>query len=195
MTETLAEAAVFIMVACWFGFGVIVVVGNKKAIKASRKRDLTSHLGFLMQCAGYAGCFVFHRIYFSPLVSMPKTAEAFVSAFVIVLALSAEWFCIAAARALDRQWSLVARVVEGHALIERGPYAVVRNPIYLAMFGMLLATGFAVSRWQALLAAIAVFLAGSAIRIRSEERVLREAFGPKFDEYARRVPAFFPRLL
>jgi protein-S-isoprenylcysteine O-methyltransferase Ste14 len=46
-----------------------------------------------------------------------------------------------------------------------------------------------------LLAAIIVFLLGIEIRIRTEENLLREAFGEKFDEYARRVPALIPRRL
>ena len=63
------------------------------------------------------------------------------------------------------------------------------------MLGMLVATGLAVSHWQALVLAILVFLAGNEIRIRSEERLLREEFGAAFDDYARRVPALFPRIL
>jgi len=39
------------------------------------------------------------------------------------------------------------------------------------------------------------FLIGNQIRIRAEEKLLRETFGSQFDDYARRVPAFFPRLL
>jgi protein-S-isoprenylcysteine O-methyltransferase Ste14 len=59
---------------------------------------------------------------------------------------------------------------------------------------MLIATGMAVSRWPALVCAAIVFAAGTAIRIRAEENLLRETFGATFDEYARRVPAFLPRL-
>jgi protein-S-isoprenylcysteine O-methyltransferase Ste14 len=62
------------------------------------------------------------------------------------------------------------------------------------MLGMLIASGLAVARWQILLVAIVVFQIGTAIRIRSEERILREAFSAKFDEYVRRVPAFLPRI-
>lgn len=102
--------------------------------------------------------------------------------------------CLAAVRALGKQWSYVARIVEGHKLITQGPYGFVRNPIYLGMFGMLLATGLAISRWWALPIAVAVFLVGSWIRIRSEERLLRESFGAEFDDYACRVPAVFPRV-
>jgi protein-S-isoprenylcysteine O-methyltransferase Ste14 len=60
------------------------------------------------------------------------------------------------------------------------------------MFGMLLATGLAVSRWSVLAVASALFVVGAYIRIRSEERLLREAFRKDFDEYASRVPAFLP---
>jgi protein-S-isoprenylcysteine O-methyltransferase Ste14 len=34
---------------------------------------------------------------------------------------------------LGRQWSLEARVLEGHRLIVEGPYRYVRHPIYAAM--------------------------------------------------------------
>ena len=192
--DTLAEIVFFVLAACWLGFGVILVIGNKGAARSERKRDLNSHAGFLLHCAGYAISFVFPRVYFSPFVPMPKRMEEIVSAMAIVLAIASVWVCFEAARTLGRQWSLVARVIDNHELVMRGPYAVVRNPIYLAMFGMLVATGLAVSRWQALIVAAIVFLAGSAIRIRSEEKLLREAFGRRFDEYASRVPALFPRV-
>ncbi len=34
---------------------------------------------------------------------------------------------------------------------------------------------------------------GTALRIRAEDRLLAETFGREFEEYRRRVPAFFPR--
>jgi len=60
------------------------------------------------------------------------------------------------------------------------------------MLGMLLATGLLRTQWIALLAAILIFIAGTYIRIRSEERLLREAFGSRFEEYTRKVPALIP---
>jgi len=125
---------------------------------------------------------------------MSKAVEAVLAALTILIAIASVWFCLTAVRTLGKQWALVARVVEGHELIVQGPYGIVRNPIYLGMFGLLLATGLAVSRWEGLLAGIVLFLIGNELRIRSEEKLLREAFGVKFDEYARCVPAFFPRI-
>jgi protein-S-isoprenylcysteine O-methyltransferase Ste14 len=183
-----------VLAACWVGFGVILVIGKRGAAKTDAKRSPISQLGFALQILGYLICFAFPRPDLSPIVPMPKVTEVLLSATIAAIGVVSICICYTAARALGKQWALVARVVEGHELITEGPYSHVRNPIYLAMFGMLLATGLALSRWQALLAAILVFLIGNEIRIRSEEKILRETFGPKFDEYASRVPAVFPRL-
>lgn len=65
---------------------------------------------------------------------------------------------------------------------------------YAAMLGMLRANCLAVSRPAALLPALVVYGIGAAVRIRSEEKLLRDTFGREFAAYARRVPAVFPRL-
>ncbi len=188
----LTKIAAFVMAAGWVGFGAILVLGKRGAAKGAARRDPKSTLGFLLQCAAYLLCFAFPRTYFSPLLPRPQSAEPVLAALVVALTLVSVWFCFAAARALGRQWALMARVIEGHELIRRGPYAVVRNPIYLAMLGMLLATGLSVSRWPVIVVAITIFALGTAIRIRAEEKLLRAAFGAKFDDYARSVPAFLP---
>ncbi len=95
-------------------------------------------------------------------------------------------------RTLGKQLSLAARVVENHELITSGPYGIVRHPIYTGMFGLTMATGLALSAWQALAAGAAIFVLGTWIRIATEERLLRSVFGDAYDQYARRVPAFIP---
>jgi protein-S-isoprenylcysteine O-methyltransferase Ste14 len=85
-------------------------------------------------------------------------------------------------------------VLEGHKLVTEGPYGIVRNPIYAGMFGMLIATGLATSQFAYLVVATAVYRLGTTIRIRSEEKLLREAFGEQFREYERLVPALLPRV-
>jgi protein-S-isoprenylcysteine O-methyltransferase Ste14 len=189
----LAEIVYVVVVLCWIFFAVIFFVGKKGASRSDTKRATSSLLGLVLQSVAYAAVWVFPRGRFTPLVPMPKIAEA-AAIVTMAIAIGSVWFCLAAVRALGRQWALEARVIEGHELIKQGPYSVVRNPIYLGMFGLLVATGLAISRWEALVAAAVLFLAGTEIRIRSEEMLLREAFGARFEEYARNVPAFFPRL-
>jgi protein-S-isoprenylcysteine O-methyltransferase Ste14 len=189
-----AEIACLVVLAGWIGFGLVLVIGKSRASRTEVRREAKSRVGFLLQCAGYAIAIFFPRTFFSPIAPMSKTAEEALAAVTIAITIASVCFCLAAAWALGKQWALVARLVESHELIVSGPYAVVRNPIYLAMLGMMLATGLAVSRWEALVAGTVVFLIGNSIRIRSEEKLLRGAFGTSFDEYARRVPAFLPRL-
>jgi protein-S-isoprenylcysteine O-methyltransferase Ste14 len=99
---------------------------------------------------------------------------------------------MAAVKTLGKEWSITARMVEDHKLATKGPYARVRHPIYTGMLGMLIATGLAVSHWIALVAAIVIFATGALIRVRIEERLLRETLGQSFEEYARQLPAVIP---
>jgi len=46
-----------------------------------------------------------------------------------------------------------------------------------------------------LLVAGTIFAIGTLIRVRSEEKLLSEAFGAEFEDYARRARAFIPFLL
>ena len=75
-----------------------------------------------------------------------------------------------------------------------GPYAYVRNPLYLG--SIILAIGFAVAArdlWVAM-AIVAMFALIYVPVIRGEETFLRSQF-PAYDDYARRVPRLLPRTL
>jgi len=184
----------FVMVALWTIFGLIFGLRKKPPKTAEQARDTRSLDGLLLQSIGYALAWTIPRPEFSPIVPMPKWAEIAVAAAGIVLAaisLSLMWRAIIV---LGRQWGYVARIIEGHRLITEGPYSLVRNPIYTGMFGILIATGLAASRWPMLIAAILFFLCGTWVRIHREENLLRQSFGPEFEVYRSRVPAFLPWL-
>ena len=102
------------------------------------------------------------------------------------------WLATSAIRELGKQWSFQARLIEGHKLITSGVYGMVRHPIYTAMFGMLVATGIAVSHWIGLVAAILVFYVGTKIRTRTEEGLLQEAFREEFESWKAKVPGLIP---
>ena len=93
---------------------------------------------------------------------------------------------------------LLRALASGHVqkneqLTTSGPYAYIRNPLYLG--SLILAAGFALaahSWWIA--GALAVFFVAIYVPvIRSEEAFLRRRF-PQFEEYAHCVPALLPRL-
>ncbi len=84
-------------------------------------------------------------------------------------------------------------VLPDQRLVDKGPYGLVRHPIYL----------FAFSVWSALavgyasIAVGAVFLAYAlpilVLYAREEEKLMVEQFGMEYREYQKRVGMFFPR--
>jgi protein-S-isoprenylcysteine O-methyltransferase Ste14 len=188
------RVAFYAVIVCWWIFGLTFWLRKRPPRTREAKRDWTSLIGLLLQAAGYV-CVWFSPLLqrqFSPVTSRAPGVERGMAALTVSVAVASVWLVNAAARSLGKQWALAARLVEGHTLIQDGPYRFGRNPIYTGMFGMLLATGLAAGQWIPLLVAIALFIPGTFIRIRSEERLLREAFGSEFEEYARKVPALIP---
>lgn len=183
-----------IVIAAWIGFVTVFLTRRSPPTTSDRKRDSGSIVGVVLQGLSYAIVWAAHRKYFTPIFPDNLPLEAAMSVLVIVIAISAVVITFSAVRILGKEWSVTARVLEGHKLATKGPYAFVRHPIYTGMFGMLLATGLAVGQWISVLVAIAVFFVGTIIRIRSEEKLLHEAFGSEFETYAQRVSAFIPGL-
>ena len=80
------------------------------------------------------------------------------------------------------------------ALIQGGPYQVVRNPMYLGIF--LIGTGvvLAIFQWWTLAVFIAVFIVRYILLIYKEEKKLCAMFPQAYPEYCRKVPRIFPAL-
>jgi protein-S-isoprenylcysteine O-methyltransferase Ste14 len=183
-----------VVVLSWFAFIILFFTRPKPPSGPESKRVRASIVGIVFQGLSYVVVWSVRRPWFTPIFPVGHALEIGLALLTIVLTVTTVWFCSAAIRALGKQWSLAARVVEGHKLVKEGPYSVVRNPIYTGMFGMLLATGLAVSHWLGLVMAIGLFVIGTFIRIHSEEKLLRDVFGSEFEEYAARVPAVIPFL-
>ena len=189
-----ARGAFYAVIVCWWIFGLTFWLRKNPPRVREAKRDRTSLFGLLLQAVGYG------IVWFSPLQRGRFSLGTYgssgmewgLAALTVAIAVVSVWLVNWAARRLGKQWALAARLVEGHTLIQDGPYRLVRNPIYTGMFGMLLATGLAAGRWIPLLVAMVLFAVGTYIRIRTEERLLRQAFGSEFEEYARKVPALIP---
>jgi protein-S-isoprenylcysteine O-methyltransferase Ste14 len=90
-----------------------------------------------------------------------------------------------------RSWRFRATVDKGHQLATGGPFRILRHPIYMAL--NLLALGTALWVPSAIVwAAFVLMTMGSDLRARAEETLLRQAFGPSYDEYCERTRRFIP---
>ncbi|HXR93008.1 MAG TPA: isoprenylcysteine carboxylmethyltransferase family protein [Steroidobacteraceae bacterium] len=99
---------------------------------------------------------------------------------------------VAATRAMGKNWSVVARMRSDHELVRTGPFAIVRHPIYFALFLYMLSLAVAFGHSAQLLLAVPLYSAGTIVRIREEEKLLRAHFGEQHARYVREVPAFIP---
>jgi len=121
------------------------------------------------------------------------TGPAPLTAAGVVLAAAGAALHLRARRVLGALWSDVIAVRARHEVVDRGPYAVVRHPLYLGI--LLLASGTLCAHPSPATACVAVGIgAGMAIKIPLEERALRRALGGAYARYAARVPALVPRL-
>ena len=92
---------------------------------------------------------------------------------------------------LGRNWSGVVTIKQGHELIDTGPYALVRHPIYTGLLVAFIGSAVALGEWRGLLA---VLIAWAALwrKLRLEERWMTERFGDQYVAYCQRVPALVP---
>jgi protein-S-isoprenylcysteine O-methyltransferase Ste14 len=92
-----------------------------------------------------------------------------------------------------RGWS-AGTIHKGEMLTTSGPYAFVRNPLYVGSF--LIGGGLAVAggSWLWLVLFLVFFAAMYGPTVATEAERLTEQFGHRYVEYSTHVPAFIPRL-
>jgi protein-S-isoprenylcysteine O-methyltransferase Ste14 len=122
----------------------------------------------------------------------PTTPALGVVTDCIVLAGAA--FTVWARITLGRNWSAEVTFKQDHELIESGPYALVRHPIYTGLIVM--ALGTAINYGRAIGFALLFSLCGGLWwKARQEERIMSKHFPGAYAEYKMRVRAIIPFVL
>jgi protein-S-isoprenylcysteine O-methyltransferase Ste14 len=101
-------------------------------------------------------------------------------------------FTLWARLTLGAMWTASPALKQAHELRTSGPYAITRHPIYSGALTMLLGTVLVVGRGR-LLVLLVFGLVSVAFRVRTEERLLVDAFGDEYQRYRERVPQLIPR--
>ncbi|MGA9585428.1 MAG: isoprenylcysteine carboxylmethyltransferase family protein [Terracidiphilus sp.] len=173
---------------CWIVWSLAFVKPRKRAAGAKKAESApASRWGIILVMLGFACIWAFIR----PVGFEKSTASLIASMILGPPSVVLVWM---ATRHLDKQWRFEAALSEDHKLITTGPYRWLRNPIYASMLGMLLATGFAKTWRPLLVAGVALFVIGTEIRVRAEEKLLAARFGEEFARYRAATPAYLPFL-
>jgi protein-S-isoprenylcysteine O-methyltransferase Ste14 len=93
---------------------------------------------------------------------------------------------------LGRLWSGRITRKEGHHVVDTGPYAIVRHPIYTGIYVAAIATTVAMGSLHAILGTL-LLIVGYWMKASLEERFLSQELGPQnYAAYRRRVPMLIP---
>lgn len=108
-----------------------------------------------------------------------------------VLAVIGLTIAILARRTLGRNWSGNVELKKGHTLTTNGIYGIVRHPIYLGMFLMMLGTLVVFQSIVTLLLCLSV-ISVFIFRINREEKLMMKTFPKEYPKYKKQVKALIP---
>jgi protein-S-isoprenylcysteine O-methyltransferase Ste14 len=190
--EALLDVAWVGWLCYWLGLPIYERARGRTKQVARRGRGALVSLLLLM------GAFGILQISFSGQLAFlamgPVPSSSLVVTLGLILGFAGLTFSVWARASLGSNWSPTAVLKEGQELVTTGPYAIVRNPIYLGLTVAVIGTGVVFGEYRVLLS-VALMLLFSWVRIREEERLMSDEFGPVFDRYKSRVRAFLPGIL
>ena len=175
---------------CALSFAVYAVFADRLRARVTPGRRIVTRGGVLAQALPYFIWIPYVVIALRPGPELPlPDAIRWLGLGLVVGGIA---FSMWSAQTLGRHFDVEVEVHEGHAVVDRGPFAIVRHPVYLGfavhLIGACLATGNGLLIAGTLLGAFPAFY----VRAAAEERLLRAQLGPAYDAYARRVPMLVP---
>jgi len=174
----------FLISVCWLAWFYPFLfraphLQKRKSITAARP----TRIGLLLEVAAIFLASIFQRN------TPPDLALVAAALALTILCTILGWQAV---NHLGRQFRVTAGLYDDHELVRSGPYAIIRHPIYAALLGMLVVTFLLLTPWQIAPVCLAVFIAGTEVRVRAEDGLLASRFGNEFRAYQHRVPAYIP---
>jgi protein-S-isoprenylcysteine O-methyltransferase Ste14 len=120
------------------------------------------------------------------------TPSPFAAGIGLVFTAAGLCFAVWARMHLGKYWSGRITLKENHRVIQTGPYALVRHPIYSGLILALFGTAIILGTISAF-AGFAFMLISLVRKLKIEETWLCSQFGAEYESYRNRVKALIPR--
>jgi protein-S-isoprenylcysteine O-methyltransferase Ste14 len=180
--------------------GVIVITRVPEVIRATRlhsQRDPTEHKEdrgslVVMTIVVGGGVIVACTLPFlwrGASIASLRPQVTLVGIGIIVLGAVLRWWSIFT---LGRYFTMAVAVRSTQAVVQTGPYRLLRHPSYTAILIMLLGVGVVLLNWASIVVLLVTGLLGLGYRVRVEEQALVEALGQPYRDYMRHTKRFFP---
>lgn len=172
----------------WLAYWFIAAANAKATVRRESAWSRLAHFGPLMLAAwmlwadGLPGGVLGSRIW-------PRSEATFwLGASILCAGLL---FSVWARRVIGRNWSGSVTVKEDHELVRRGPYRLVRHPIYTGLLLGFAGMAIEIAEWRGVVALLIVF-AALWRKLRLEEAWMGEVFGARYAAYKAEVKALVP---
>jgi len=177
----------------WIIFGVYWAISALRVKRMQRMETSWWRLATLAALAVGATLIFSQSARFGTLSERFVPESEWIKGSAILLAAAGVGIAIWARRHLGEFWSARVTLKVDHQLIQSGPYARVRHPIYSGLLVAMLGTALFVGEWRALVGVLLVFVAHWQ-KAQREEALLTEQFGAAYQEYCKRTGALIPRV-
>ena len=188
------SSAISVINACWLVFVVVWVAAaastKRSVYRESKAQWLRYRIVLVIACL----LLINGRRLPYPLSAhiIPHTeATAWTGAVLCIVGLA---FTIWARATLGRNWSAAVTLKESHELIDRGPYRLVRHPIYTGLMIMFFATVIALGHLAGIIGALLVFVS-FWIKLGDEEKLMLKQFPEQYAAYQQHVKRIIPFVL
>lgn len=144
---------------------------------------------------GLALCLPLFYYGWVPLIVLSTTTSRILDLLGLVIYLAGLAFTLWARRTLGKYWGLSTsrnvKLLDDHQLIQSGPYAFIRHPMYFGWWVSMLGLTMLYPVWAVFL--LFLFSLISFIgRARREDAALAERFGNVWEEYRKRTKSIIP---
>ena len=190
--ESNMDANIRFAVGCW-GVGIAFWILSAFWVKRTRVQQPLPHRLFYLVLTATAALLLNRSariLNWNRAVLAHTVVTGILGDFLVFVGL---FIAIWARITLGRNWSARVSLKENHELIQRGPYRLVRHPIYSGLLLMLVGTAVLVGQVGGFLVLVFCFC-GFWVKLRREEALLTKHL-PAYSEYRRRTRALVPFLL
>ena len=175
--------------SAWALYWLLAATGTKRT---QRREPFASRLTYMLALVAGGLLIAWHRSSWGRALDLhlwPSSALPYCLGLLVLVAGLA--FSVWARVHLGGNWSGNVTVKEGHELIRTGPYRYVRHPIYTGILTGVLGTAICAGTLRAALG-LAMIAAAFIVKLRAEERFMRETFPGQYEKYREEVPALIP---
>jgi len=184
------------VVALWAAFGILWLLAAFTAKRSVQFQQSGSRLlQTLLVFIGVALIFNIGRWLVRGWLTVrltPETTPVVLAGAVLTVA--GLLFAIWARLILGGNWSSTVTIKQDHELILRGPYQVVRHPIYTGILVAMLGTAFVYGITRCFVGIPFVAL-GYWLKLQIEEQFMLQQFGTRYADYRQHVRALIPFVL